>query len=280
MRLRGIKGSLNIEDRRGGGGKRRAAGGIGGVGLLVVLAVGYFTGVDVTPLLDGAQQPQQTQSRQVSAEDERAGQFTSAVLATTEQVWTKIFREQLDLPYNAPVLVLYSGVTQSPCGGASGATGPFYCPADKKAYLDTSFFTTMSQQLGAGGDFAAAYVIAHEVAHHVQNELGILPKVDQARRASSTTEANALTVRLELMADCLSGVWARNVEGLLERGDLEEALNAARMIGDDHLQRQAGRVPNPHTFTHGTSAQRARWFDVGFDTGNIGRCDTFAAERL
>ena len=280
MRLRGIKGSLNIEDRRGGGGKRRAAGGIGGVGLLVVLAVGYFTGVDVTPLLDGAQQPQQTQSRQVSAEDERAGQFTSAVLATTEQVWTKIFREQLDLPYNAPVLVLYSGVTQSPCGGASGATGPFYCPADKKAYLDTSFFTTMSQQLGAGGDFAAAYVIAHEVAHHVQNELGILPKVDQARRASSTTEANALTVRLELMADCLSGVWARNVEGLLERGDLEEALNAARMIGDDHLQRQAGRVPNPHTFTHGASAQRARWFDVGFDTGNIGRCDTFAAERL
>lgn len=280
MRLRGIKGSRNIEDRRGGGGKRRAAGGIGGVGLLVVLAVGYFTGVDVTPLLDGAQQPQQTQSRQVSAEDERAGQFTSAVLATTEQVWTKIFREQLDLPYNAPVLVLYSGVTQSPCGGASGATGPFYCPADKKAYLDTSFFTTMSQQLGAGGDFAAAYVIAHEVAHHVQNELGILPKVDQARRASSTTEANALTVRLELMADCLSGVWARNVEGLLERGDLEEALNAARMIGDDHLQRQAGRVPNPHTFTHGTSAQRARWFDVGFDTGNIGRCDMFAAERL
>ena len=280
MRLRGIKGSRNIEDRRGGGGKRRAAGGIGGVGLLVVLAVGYFTGVDVTPLLDGAQQPQQTQSRQVSAEDERAGQFTSAVLATTEQVWTKIFREQLDLPYNAPVLVLYSGVTQNPCGGASGATGPFYCPADKKAYLDTSFFTTMSQQLGAGGDFAAAYVIAHEVAHHVQNDLGILPKVDQARRASSTTEANALTVRLELMADCLSGVWARNVEGLLERGYLEEALNAARMIGDDHLQRQAGRVPNPHTFTHGTSAQRARWFDVGFDTCNIGRCDTFAAERL
>ena len=178
------------------------------------------------------------------------------------------------------MLVLYSGVTQNPCGGASGATGPFYCPADKKAYLDTSFFTTMSQQLGAGGDFAAAYVIAHEVAHHVQNDLGILPKVDQARRASSTTEANALTVRLELMADCLSGVWARNVEGLLERGDLEEALNAARMIGDDHLQRQAGRVPNPHTFTHGTSAQRARWFDVGFDTCNIGRCDTFAAERL
>jgi predicted metalloprotease len=280
MRLRGIRGSKNIEDRRGsGGGKRRAAGGIGGVGLLVVLAVGYFTGVDVAPLLEGTQAPQ-TQSRQTTAQDDRAGQFTSSVLATTEQVWDKIFREQLNRQYNPPVLVLFSGVTQSPCGGASGATGPFYCPADKKAYLDTSFFTTMTDRLGAGGDFAAAYVIAHEVAHHVQNELGILPQVDKARRSSSIGEANALTVRLELMADCLSGVWARNVEGLMERGDLEEALNAARMIGDDHLQRQAGRVPNPHTFTHGTSQQRARWFDIGFDTGNIGRCDTFAAQRL
>jgi predicted metalloprotease len=280
MRLRGVRGSKNIEDRRGsGGGKRRAAGGIGGVGLLVVLAVGYFTGVDVAPLLEGTQAPQ-TQSRQTTAQDDRAGQFTSSVLATTEQVWDKIFREQLNRQYNPPVLVLFSGVTQSPCGGASGATGPFYCPADKKAYLDTSFFTTMTDRLGAGGDFAAAYVIAHEVAHHVQNELGILPQVDKARRSSSIGEANALTVRLELMADCLSGVWARNVEGLMERGDLEEALNAARMIGDDHLQRQAGRVPNPHTFTHGTSQQRARWFDIGFDTGNIGRCDTFAAQRL
>ncbi|MDG1336987.1 MAG: neutral zinc metallopeptidase [Tateyamaria sp.] len=280
MRLRGVKGSRNIEDRRrSGGGRGRAAGGIGGVGLIVVLAIGLFTGVDVTSLLEGADAPQ-TQSGQVSAQDEQAAQFTSSVLATTEQVWTKIFNEQLDRQYNPPVLVLYSGVTQIPCGGASGATGPFYCPADKKAYLDTSFFTTMSRQLGASGDFAAAYVIAHEVAHHVQNELGILPKVDQARRASSQNEANALTVRLELMADCLSGVWARNVQGLLERGDLEEALNAARMIGDDHLQRQAGRVPNPHTFTHGTSAQRARWFDTGYETGNVGRCDTFAAARL
>lgn len=282
MRLRGIKGSRNIEDRRGstGGGKRRAAGGIGGVGLLVVLAIGYFTGVDVTPLLDGAQQVPQTQSRQITAQDEEAGQFASSVLATTEQVWTKIFRERLNRQYNPPVLVLYSGVTQSPCGGASGATGPFYCPADKKAYLDTSFFTTMSQRMGAGGDFAAAYVIAHEVAHHIQNELGILPQVSRARQGATKTEANALTVRLELMADCLSGVWARNVQGLMERGDLEEALNAARMIGDDHLQRQAGRVPNPHTFTHGTSEQRTRWFDTGYATGNVGRCDTFAAERL
>lgn len=282
MRLRGIKGSRNIEDRRrSGGGRRRAAGGIGGVGLLVLLAVGYFTGIDVTPLLQsGGGAVSQQQGRSVSAADEEAAAFTSAVLATTEQVWTSVFRTQLDREYRAPTLVLFSGVTQSSCGGASGATGPFYCPADRKAYLDTSFFSTMSRQLGARGDFAAAYVIAHEVAHHVQNELGILGQVDAARRAGSKTEANALTVRLELMADCMSGVWARNVEGLMERGDLEEALNAARMIGDDHLQRQAGRIPQPHTFTHGTSEQRARWFDRGFDSGRVGECDTFAATRL
>jgi predicted metalloprotease len=177
-------------------------------------------------------------------------------------------------------LVLYADVTQSPCGGASGATGPFYCPADKKAYLDTAFFATLSSQLGARGDFAAAYVIAHEVAHHVQNELGILGQVHQARQRSNQTEANALTVRLELQADCLSGVWARSVKGLLEPGDIEEALNAARMIGDDHLQKRAGRVPQPHTFTHGTSAQRASWFAKGFKSGTINTCDTFSARRL
>jgi predicted metalloprotease len=176
--------------------------------------------------------------------------------------------------------VRYSGVTQSPCGGASGASGPFYCPADRKAYLDTEFFTTMSNRLGARGDFAAAYVIAHEVAHHVQNELGILPKVNAARQQASQIEANQLTVRLELQADCLSGVWARSVDGLLEPGDLEEALNAARQIGDDTLQRNAGRVPQPHTFTHGTSEQRQRWFAIGFDTGDANRCDTFGAAKL
>ena len=167
-----------------------------------------------------------------------------------------------------------------PCGGASGATGPFYCPADSRAYLDLSFFSTLENRLGAGGDFAAAYVIAHEVAHHVQNQMGILGQVDQARRQSSQTQANALTVRLELQADCLSGVWASNVEGLMERGDLQEAINAARQIGDDKLQRDAGRVPQPHTFTHGTSEQRARWFQRGFDSGNIGDCDTFNTNRL
>ncbi|MEL6240032.1 MAG: neutral zinc metallopeptidase [Pseudomonadota bacterium] len=280
MRLRGVGKSRNIEDWRQAGGRGRAAGGIGGIGLLVVLAIGYFAGIDVTPLLQGSLEAPRQTSGQLTAEDDRAADFTSGVLRTTEQVWARVFAEQLNRTYEPPILVLYSGVTQSPCGGASGATGPFYCPADHKAYLDTSFFRMMSERMGARGDFAAAYVIAHEVAHHVQNELGILRQVSQARRAAGQAEANALTVRLELMADCLSGVWARNVEGLMERGDLQEALNAARMIGDDHLQRQAGRVPQPHTFTHGTSDQRERWFGRGFDSGEIGTCDTFAAKRL
>jgi len=285
MRLRGVRGSRNIEDRRGqrSAGRRsggRAAGGLGGIGLLVVLAIGYFADVDVTPLLQGQGDGQISQSQPTTAEDQQAGEFTSRVLATTEQVWTQIFQQQLQREYVRPVLVLYSGVTSSPCGGASGATGPFYCPADRKAYLDTSFFTTLSQRMGAKGDFAAAYVVAHEVAHHVQNQLGILGRVEQARRQASQTESNALTVRLELQADCLSGVWARSVQGLLEPGDLEEALNAARRIGDDHLQRQAGRVPQPHTFTHGTSEQRQRWFARGFDSGQILQCDTFAARQL
>ncbi|KHA50931.1 neutral zinc metallopeptidase [Sulfitobacter geojensis] len=280
MRLRGIRRSSNVEVRKGGGGRRVGgkAGGFGVVGLLAVLAIGYFTGIDVSPLLQGGTQTQQSQP--VTQADSRATEFSAQVLATTEDVWSKIFREQMGREYVPPRLVVFSGVTQSPCGGASGATGPFYCPADNKAYLDTSFFSMLSQQMGAGGDFAAAYVIAHEVAHHVQNQLGILPKVNAARQRSSETEANLLTVKLELMADCLSGIWAVNVRGLMEKGDLQEALNAARKIGDDHLQRQAGRVPQPHTFTHGTSEQRARWFARGFETGDVGQCDTFAARQL
>ncbi|MEQ9695309.1 neutral zinc metallopeptidase [Shimia sp. SDUM112013] len=278
MRLRGVRKSRNIEDRRRSGTGRGV--GIGGVGLLIVLAIGYFAGVDVTPLLQEASAPQPAEQQELSVEEQRAGAFSAAVLGTTEDVWSDIFAEELGRSYVPPVLVLYSGVTQSPCGGASGATGPFYCPADQKAYLDTEFFATMARQLQAGGDFAAAYVIAHEVAHHVQNELGILPEVNRIRQRVSQTEANALTVRLELQADCLSGVWARHVDGLLEPGDMEEALNAARMIGDDHLQKRAGRVPQPHTFTHGTSAQRARWFARGYERGDISRCNTFEASRL
>jgi predicted metalloprotease len=280
MRLRGVRRSGNIEDRRRSG-RGKTGAGIGGVGLLLVLAIGYFAGVDVTPLLQGQDRLGQTaQSRELTAEEQRAAEFTAQVLATTEDVWGEIFPARLGREYTPPVLVLFSGVTQSPCGGASGATGPFYCPADRKAYLDTEFFSTLARQLGAKGDFAAAYVIAHEVAHHVQNELGILPEVNRMRQATGQAQANALTVRLELQADCLSGVWARNVEGLLEPGDLEEALNAARRIGDDHLQKRAGKVPQPHTFTHGTSRQRSSWFARGFETGDPVQCDTFAAERL
>jgi len=279
MRLKGVRGSRNIEDRRG----RGAAGGkakIGGVGLLIVLAIGYFAGVDISPLLEGQVGQTATTQREPTAEEQRAAEFSSRVLATTEAVWDRVFPEQLGVEYQPPVLVLYSSVTQSPCGGASGATGPFYCPADEKAYLDTDFFATLSRQLGAKGDFAAAYVIAHEVAHHVQNEMGILGQVNEARQKTSQARANALTVRLELQADCLSGVWARNVDGLLEPGDLQEALNAARMIGDDHLQKRSGRVPQPHTFTHGTSEQRARWFGTGYKSGQIASCDTWNADRL
>ena len=278
MRLKGIRRSRNVEDRRRSG---KAGAGIGGVGLLVVVVIAYFAGVDITPLLQG-QDPfaQGETQRELSPEEERAAAFASRVLATTEAVWGQVFPEQLGREYDPPVLVLFSGVTQSPCGGASGATGPFYCPADRKAYLDTAFFETLSRQLGAKGDFAAAYVIAHEVAHHVQNELGILPEVNRMRQASDKVQANALTVRLELQADCLSGVWARNVDGLLEPGDVEEALNAARRIGDDYLQERAGRVPQPHTFTHGTSEQRAGWFATGYERGDPGACDTFAADGI
>lgn len=278
MRLRNIRRSSNIEDRRrtSGGGKA----GIGGVGLLVVLAIGYFAGIDVSPFLDQAAAPQSSTPRELTAEEEQSADFTARVLGTTEQVWDTLMPEQAGLEYAPPKLVLYSGVTQSPCGNASGATGPFYCPADEKAYLDTEFFATMARKLGAGGDFAAAYVIAHEVAHHIQNELGILGEVHALRVKSDKAAANALTVRLELQADCLSGVWAHYVDGLLEPGDLEEALNAARQIGDDTLQRNAGRIPQPHTFTHGTSEQRARWFATGYKSGDMRSCDTFSAQRL
>ncbi|MDU9002888.1 KPN_02809 family neutral zinc metallopeptidase [Sedimentitalea todarodis] len=278
MRLRGVKSSRNVEDRRGRS-RGKAVGGIGGVGLLLVLAVGYFAGIDVTPLL--TQQPaSRSQPYTPSPQEEQEAEFAARVLATTEEVWTQVFRDEFDATYTPPVMVLFSDVTQSPCGGASGATGPFYCPADQKAYLDLSFFATLSQQLGASGDFAAAYVIAHEVAHHVQNQVGILGQVDQARRQASQSEANALTVRLELQADCLSGVWAAAVGELMERGDLQEALNAANKIGDDHLQRQAGRVPQPHTFTHGTSAQREKWFRRGYEKRRVAACDTFGTDRL
>lgn len=279
MRLRDVNRSRNVVDRRGGRG--RAAGGIGGVGLLVVLAIGYFTGVDVTALLDQAAPPQQSgETRELTEAEQASGDFVARVLGTTETVWAGVFPDQLDRSYTPPQLVLFSEVTQSGCGGASGSSGPFYCPADRRAYLDTAFFDFMADRLGAGGDFAAAYVIAHEVAHHIQNELGILGQVQQLRAGMNERESNALQVRVELQADCLSGVWAYNIADLLDAGDVAEALNAAERIGDDYLQARAGRQPNPHSFTHGTSAQRMRWFENGRATGQVADCDTFAAEQL
>jgi predicted metalloprotease len=279
MRFRGQRQSRNIEDRRGRGGGA-AVGGLSGVALLAVLAIGYFTGVDVTPLLQGGGGGQPGAARELTEEEEAAGVWVAEVLGTTEAVWTARFKAELGEGYRPPVLVLYSGVTQSPCGGASGATGPFYCPADRKAYLDTAFFATLSRQLGAPGELAAAYVIAHEVAHHVQNELGILGKANEVRARMPAVQANAVSVRIELQADCLAGVWAGAVKSLLKPGDIEQALNAARQIGDDTLQRNAGRVPQPHTFSHGTSEQRARWFATGYKAGAMGACDTFATDRL
>jgi predicted metalloprotease len=255
----------------------------GGVGLLAIVAIGWFLGVDLTPLLDdvGQRRAAPTESRPLTEAEREAGDFAARVLATTEDVWGGIFPEQLGRPYAPPELVLFSDVTQSACGGASGASGPFYCPVDERAYLDTAFFAFMRDRLGAGGDFAAAYVIAHEVAHHVQNELGILAQTQELRSQAGPAEANRISVRTELMADCLSGLWAAEIDDLLDPGDLEEALEAARRIGDDYLAARAGRQPNPHDYTHGTSEQRMRWFEAGLSSGgDITACDTFSARSL
>ena len=283
MKWQGRRGSRNIEDRRGQRRGARAAGGVGGLGLIAILVIGYFLGVDVTPLLDGAMTGGQGGAVEITKADEERAGFVSVTLADTEEVWADIFDRQVDGDYVPAVLVLYKGVTQSPCGGASGATGPFYCPGDQKVYLDTDFFVTMQRQLGAGGDFAAAYVVAHEIAHHVQDELGILGQANRIRAQSSPERANEISVRIELQADCYSGIWAREAAakfGSVERGDIAEAMNAAKQIGDDTLQRIAGRVPQPHTFTHGTSAQRQRWFATGYESGDLAACDTFSARRL
>ena len=282
MKWQGRRGSRNIEDRRGSSAGR--AGGIGGVGLVVVLVLAYFLGIDPSALLQGGGGGTiQSGGGQVTQADEQAGQFVSVTLADTEEIWAQIFENELQRRYVPPTLVLFKGATQSSCGGANGATGPFYCPVDKKVYLDTDFFTMMSQRMGAKGDFAAAYVVAHEVAHNVQDQLGILSQANELRRQVDTAQSNAISVRIELQADCYSGIWARHAEakfGSIEPGDLQEAVNAAKQIGDDTLQRNAGRRPMPHTFTHGTSEQRQRWFATGYQTPDIAACDTFGTNNL
>ncbi len=300
MQWRGRRESSNIEDRRaegssdptgglgglgGGGGRRGGSVGIGGgLGLVAIVVVGWFFGIDLTPLLNGSGLSSGSGVPQgggaITAADTEAEKFVRVSLAFTEDVWTKVFQDQLGKTYHPVTLVLYKGVTQSECGNASGATGPFYCPGDKKVYLDTGFFSTMTQELGIKGDFANAYVVAHEVGHHVQDELGILGKANDIRAKVSEAQSNEISVRIELQADCLAGIWGRDVQaqfGAIEPGDFEEAINAAKQIGDDTLQRNAGQVPMPDSFTHGTSAQRSKWFQIGLRSGLIKDCDTFSA---
>ncbi len=281
MRWKGRRTSKNIDDRRhGSGGVSRA--GLGGAGLIVVVVIGLLFGVDVTPFLGGGGQIAPPQANAPVQIDDETEEFVAVILADTEAIWSEIFRNS-GIQYTPPVLVLFAGRTQSACGRAMSATGPFYCPVDQRVYLDTSFFRVMEQRLGARGDFAKAYVIAHEVAHHVQNSLGLLEKVNRAKSQSSQAQANALSVRVELQADCYSGVWARAIDqrfGVLEAGDIEEALNTAAAIGDDALQRAQRGVVVPDSFTHGTSAQRQYWFNRGYQTGDPNSCDTFAADQL
>jgi predicted metalloprotease len=283
MRWQGRRTSSNIEDRRGGrGGGGPGPAGIGGVGLVIVLLIGVFLGVDVTPFLSGGNVPQATAPSGPNAIDDATEEFVGVVLADTEEVWGEIFAAS-GLRYAPPVLVLYDGRTGSACGGADAAMGPFYCPGDRRVFLDTGFFRVMEERLGARGDFAKAYVIAHEVAHHVQNSLGTLEEVNRMRARVSEAESNALSVRVELQADCYAGMWARAVEdrfGALEPGDIEEALETAARIGDDALQRAATGTVVPDSFTHGSSAQRQRWFAEGYRTGDPNACDTFGAARL
>jgi uncharacterized protein len=285
MEWRGRRGSQNVEDRRRSGPSKGGVVGGGGLGLVVIALIVWALGGDPMAVLQQGGGVGQIQSAgaEITAADEERAQFVSVTLADTEEVWAKIFDEQVGRPYTPATLVLYKGVTQSGCGNASGATGPFYCPVDKKVYLDTDFFTTMATQMGAKGDFAAAYVVAHEIGHHVQDELGILAETTRVRQQSSEADSNEISVRVELQADCLSGIWARSASemfGSIDQTDVQEAVNAAQQIGDDTLQRNAGRRPMPDSFTHGTSEQRARWLITGMQSGRLEDCDTFAADNL
>lgn len=293
MRWLGGRESTNVEDRRGGGGFPMRVG--GGLGAIIIVVIGLFLGIDpstLMALLDGVA-PEQTRpyptddrghgtSRQPQvAGDDPMRQFVSVILADTEDVWRQLFR-QMGRTYNDPKLVLYTRMVQSPCGMASSASGPFYCPNDHKAYFDLSFFEDMKNRFNASGDFGQAYVIAHEIGHHVQNELGILQAAHAERARSDERRSNAISVRVELQADCLAGVWAHHADRarqILEQGDIEEAMNAASAVGDDRLQRQARGYVMPDAFTHGSSAQRVRWFKTGLDGGSLKACDTFSVAQ-
>jgi predicted metalloprotease len=291
VKWRGREGSRNVEDARGA-----AAAGLSGLAILILrfvfsrwgiggvvaLVGGFFAlqaiGINPLALLQG----QPAGQYQPTAADQEAFEFSSVVLAETEKVWTDIFAEQ-GQQYPAPVMQIYTGQTRTACGLGSSAAGPFYCPGDQKVYLDTSFFNELRTRFGAPGDFAAAYVIAHEVGHHVQTITGVAEQVRQAQSGASQAEANQIQVMMELQADCYAGLWAKRADyksGLLDEGDIEEGLAAAAAIGDDTLQRNAGRRVSKESFTHGSSEQRQRWFTQGFRTGDAGSCDTFNARTL
>jgi predicted metalloprotease len=279
--------SDNVEDRRGGGGIGGPVAVGGGIGTIVVALLVALLGGDPRAVLEqgnqGTYTPNQPSAQQPPQNDQ-AAQFVSVVLADTEDTWNRIFREQVGQPYQEPQLVMFSGAVKSACGMAQSASGPFYCPADQKVYIDLNFFRELKTKHQAPGDFAQAYVIAHEVGHHVQNELGILAKVNQLRRRVSEVQGNQLQVRVELQADCLAGVWAHHTQNSknlqLEQGDIEEGLNAASQIGDDTLQQKARGYAVPESFTHGSAEQRVRWFKRGIQTGDVTQCDTFNARSL
>lgn len=285
MLWKGRRQSDNVEDVRGGGGMGGKVIG-GGIGTLVIAVIIYFLGGDPSQVLQQAgsvaQQQTSNEPYQESAQEKEGREFIATILAETEDVWNKQFPQQFGKNYEEPKLRIFSGETQSGCGGASSSMGPFYCPADNMVYIDLSFYDDLHNKLNAPGDFTMAYVIAHEVGHHIQHLLGISDKVHAMRSRLSEAEFNKLSVKLELQADFLAGVWAHytQTKGIIEPGDIEEALNAANAIGDDRLQKQAtGRVV-PDAFTHGTSAQRMRWFKKGYETGDVELGDTFNAAEL
>lgn len=306
MRLDDIEESSNVEDRTSGSGNRRgnssgnsrglSGGSIGAGSVVIALVVAYFLGVNPLTVLDALSDPNSTQSAQVQQSPNNrsnSGNNTSAnnspekvrmkkVLASTEQVWTDIL-SQSGSKYQKPTLIFFSGKTRTECGLGESSTGPFYCPADSKIYIDLSFFDTLHKELGAPGDFAQAYVLAHEVGHHIQNITGINDRVDQLSAKMNEKQQNALSVRVELQADCYAGIWAKHANErnkILEQGDIEEAMNAAEKIGDDALQSAEQGEVVPDSFTHGTSAQRMRWYNIGFQSGKIQSCDTFKAKSI
>lgn len=286
MKWRGGRRSSNIEDRRGARPRSGLIG--GGLGTVVIVLAAMYFGIDPTFLIEGMESSNVSSSStatQPSAEDlanDPLADMVAVVIGDTEDVWRELFTA-MGRRYEEPTLVLFTGATRSACGTGQAAMGPFYCPADHKAYIDLSFYEDMRSRYRAPGDFAQAYVIAHEIGHHVQNLLGISSEVRRMQSRSSKADGNRLSVMLELQADCLAGVWAGRADkarGILEAGDVDEALNAASAIGDDRLQRQSRGTVVPESFTHGTSEQRRRWFKAGLQSGNLDTCDTFSAATL